>query len=46
MVVVAAAAVGPKPKGADAVVLAPNEPNEKPEVPSQEHTECCKRGMS
>lgn len=31
-------AAGPKPKAEDAVVLAPNEPNENPDVSSQKHT--------
>lgn len=30
-------AVGLKPNAAGAVVLAPNEPNENPDVPSQQH---------
>lgn len=38
--VVVAAAAGPKPNAVDAVVLGPNEPNENPDVSSQEHREC------
>lgn len=33
-------AAGPKPNAVDAVVLGPNEPNENPDVSSQEHREC------
>lgn len=35
-------AAGPKPNAAvdAAVVLAPNEPNENPDVPSHEHRDC------
>lgn len=45
MVVVAAGL--PKPNAAvDAVVLAPNEPNENPDVPSHEHRECCECWVS
>lgn len=42
--VVVVAAV-PTPKAEDAVVLAPNEPNENPDVPSQQqqHRKCFKR---
>lgn len=36
--VVVVVAAGPKPKAEDAVVLAPNEPNENPDVSSQKHT--------
>lgn len=39
--VVVVVGAGPKPKAVDAVVLAPNEPNENPGVSSQEHRECC-----
>lgn len=38
--VVVAAAAGPKPNAVDAVVLGPNEPNENPDVSSQEHRGC------
>ncbi len=42
--VVAVAAL-PKPNAVDAVVLEPNEPNENPDVSSQEHRECYKCGV-